>query len=168
VISSEDFVSWVKRAYKKVAFYNFEHPDGAGVMLTSDSSTPQVYILSEKIIENLGSDFKILEFDEEIVEMCLKLWGEPSVPYPMTKRMKPDLERDIGKKEVIEILELNCRPEVVRREKNSTIYKVGETRVKVGLYGFQVEKHYIPYSSKIKTKEAIITLLGQNKGPSLS
>ena len=166
MIGSGEFVSWIKRAYKKVAFYNFEHPDGAGVMLTSDSSTPQVYILSEKIIENLGSDFKILEFDEEVVEMCLRLWGEPGVPYPKTEKIKPNLGRDIGRKEVIEILELNCRPEIIQRGKDSTIYKVGETRVKIGLYGSQVEKHYIPYSSKIKTKEAILTLLGQNKGPS--
>ena len=160
MIGSEEFVSWIKRAYKKVAFYNFEHPDGAGVILTSESSTPQVYILSEKIIENLGSDFKILEFDEDVKEMCLKLWGEPSIPYPETKKMKPNLEGKIGKREIIEILELNCRPEIIQRGKESTIYKIGESRVKVGLYGFQVEKHYIPYSSKVKTKEAILKLLG--------
>lgn len=168
MIGSKEFVSWVKRAYKKVAFYNFEHPDGVGVMLTSDSSTPQVYTISDKIIENFGSDFKILEFDEEVKEMCLKLWGEPCIPYPETKKMKPNLKGDIGKKELMEILELNCRPEIVKRRKESVIYKIGDSRVKIGLYGFQVEKQYIPYSSKIKTKEAVLKLLGQNKGPSLN
>ena len=56
----------IDRTCPNVAFYNFEHPEGAGVLIASDSSTPQVYFRLETGI-NLRSEFMILESNRRIM-----------------------------------------------------------------------------------------------------
>lgn len=153
-------MSWIKLAYPNVAFYNFEHPDGAGVMITSDSSTPQVYLVAEKIIEALGSkDFTILDSDTKILKMCKRLWGDPKVAFPESTKKEPVLKHTMKRSEIEEILELHCNPEEVIRNNGVKLYKISGYLVRLGRYGLQVKSKYIPLSSKDKIKRALLELL---------
>lgn len=153
-------MSWIKSAYPNVAFYNFEHPDGDGVMITSNSSTPQVYLVSEKIIEVLGpEDFTILDSDAKILKTCKNLWGDPKVDFPKSTKRIPIIKNKLKRADIEEIIELYCNPEETIRKNKIKIYKIGGIIVKLGRYGLQIESKYIPLCSEDKINKTLLKLL---------
>lgn len=123
MINASEFEAWAKRAYDKLAFYNFEHPDGVGVIVTNQSSTPQVLLMSGKILEVKGNnDANIIETTDNLFRICKNLWGEPKVPFPDYVQKQPDLTGKLGKIEITEFLELICDKGETKRDLSWNIY----------------------------------------------
>ena len=160
-------MSWIKKAYPKVAFYNFEHPEGAGVFMTSDGSTPQVYVLDGRIMIDNYSEAEILDSDDLIKETCSKLWGDPIIAFPEKHMRVFKIPKDLRRDEIAKIIELFCRPDSVSKVQKSIFYKIDHTRVRLSKYGLQIDSKYISLSSKEKIREALVKLLRQKERPVL-
>ena len=149
MIGASEFEIWVKKAYSQLAFYNFEHPGGCGVAITNQSSSPQVLIIAGKIIR--AKDKEILVTDDEVLETCKELWGEPKIRFPEFAKKQPILT-EINRENLEEVLELICDKRNTKREFSWIIYKVGDKMIKLGKYGIKVERKYLPYCSKDRIK----------------